>query len=73
MAKLEVMDQTGHTTLEYALDEEAALANAKAAFDEAVVGHIAYAVDDESGDVTVLEHFDETAEHIVMADAMVGG
>lgn len=73
MAKLEITDHTGHTTLEYTVDDEVALAHAKAAFEEAIAGRIGYAIDDDTGETTWLRDFDETAEHIVLVDALVGG
>jgi len=83
MGLLQVMDNTGHTEVAYSVDEEEALANAKAAFDEAVSrGMVGFAFETQelpapAGKLPRLikrgERFPEEAERVVMAFPLVGG
>jgi hypothetical protein len=70
-----VLDQTGHSTLEYDLDKSDEVAAAMAKFDE-LVNEKKYGAakrDEKTGQLVKVKAFDPTADEIVMHPHLVGG
>lgn len=74
MAKLTILDQSGHTELAFKTADPASVKAAMAQFDELVKNHKhwAYKVNPD-GSKESIKKFDETAEEIIIHPQMVGG
>lgn len=71
--QLLILNETGHTTLEWSPALEASVARARDVFNQLKAdGHMAYALDGEQSGV-VLKAFDPTAETIILTPPMIGG
>lgn len=75
MSRLEVMDFSGHTTIEWDVDDEEALANAEKAFNEAIKagGLGAFELDEEVQEYKGIRKFNPKAKRIVMAPRLIPG
>jgi hypothetical protein len=75
MSRLEVMDFSGHTTLEWEVDDKEALANAEAAFNEAIKmgGLGAFELDEDAQEYKSIRKFNPKAKRIVMAPRLIPG
>ncbi len=74
MAKLTILDQSGHTELDFKPDNKASVQAAMDRFNDLVKnhGHWAYKVE-KDGSKTSIKAFDETAEETIIHPQMVGG
>ncbi len=74
MAKLTILDSSGHTELAFKADDKASVKAAMDRFNELVKnhGHWAYKVE-KDGSKTAIKAFDETAEEVIIHPQMVGG
>lgn len=73
MAKLVVLDFSGHTEVEFKKDDKASIKAAMDRFNELMKsGHVAYKVD-AKGEKTQTRSFEEDATEIIMHPQMVGG
>jgi len=68
------MDETGDTKLIWTEGNEIEVENARRTFNEMrKKGYIAYAVDKKGEKGTVIDHFDPSAEKIILAPQLKGG
>lgn len=73
--KFAILDQTGHSTLEFDLSKSDEVADAMKKFDE-LVNKKKYGAakrDPKTGNLTKVKSFDPTADEIVMHPHLVGG
>ena len=73
MAKHHIMDQTGHSTIEFDEKNLADLAAAEARFKEMMEKGYTPAVRGEDGKATVTRSFDPTAQETLFVPQLVGG
>lgn len=72
--ELIILDETGDTKLVWDADRQAEIDEAKATFERMKKkGYVAYKVDRKGDKGEVIEHFDPTAEKMIMAPQMKGG
>lgn len=71
--KFQIMDQTGHTTMEF-LSDDAGVKNAMEKFEQLVAeGKTAAARKNGESDYTVTRKFDATADEVLFQPQLVGG
>jgi hypothetical protein len=73
MAKHHIMDQTGHSTVEFDKADPQALKEAQARFDRLVAEHYTPAVRGEDGMARVTRTFDPDASETLFVPQLVGG
>lgn len=71
--KFQIMDQTGHTTMEF-LSDDAGVKNAMEKFEQLVAeGKTAAVRQKGESDYTVTRKFDATADEVLFQPQLVGG
>jgi hypothetical protein len=71
---LNILDDTGHSRMQWSESDPAQVAAARARFDELKAKrYLAYKVDANGGQAEVIDKFDPSVERIIMQQQMVGG
>ena len=73
MAKHHIMDQTGHSTVEFDQADPVALKEAQERFQRLIAEHYTPAVRGEDGKATVTRTFDPNAQETLFVPQLVGG
>lgn len=73
MSKLQIMDQTGHSTLDFDPKNDSQVKEAMEKFDQLVGQGYQAAVRTEGGGLKKVKSFDPTATEVVMHPQLVGG
>ena len=76
MSKLQIMDHSGHTTMEFDAETKAGVSEAMKTFDDLVKNKKYTAgakVSGSDGKFQLIREFDESAEEIIMMPPLQGG